>query len=293
MQEKRALITGAAGQLGRELQRSAQEHWQLSAFDSAALDITDAEAVNAAVAQVCPHVVINAAAYTAVDRAESEPERAHEVNATGPANLAAACRQHGVRLIHVSTDFVFDGAAGKPYQPDHLPAPLSVYGASKLAGERAVQDTLPEALIVRTAWVYSRFGGNFVHTMLRLMAERVALSVVADQVGCPTWARGLAEAIWCAADREHLSGMYHWSDAGVCSWYDFAVAIYEEARALGLLTRDVAIQPCTTADYPTPAHRPSYSVLAVASARRDFELTGCHWRAQLRSMLQDVKEHNS
>ena len=234
--------------------------------------------------------MINAAAYTAVDKAESEPEEAHRGNAEGPAALARACSAGNIRFINVSTDFVFDGAASQPYTPDAATAPLGEYGRSKLAGELAVGEACPGALLLRTGWVYSSFGGNFVKTMLRLMGERDELSVVVDQVGTPTWAHGLAQAAWAAVARPELGGIYHWSDAGVCSWYDFATAICEEGLALGLLSRPVSVRPITSAEYPTPAQRPAYSVLDKTSSWRDLDLQGVHWREQLRAMLRDYKE---
>jgi dTDP-4-dehydrorhamnose reductase len=289
--KQKVLVVGAGGQLGRELQRTAAA----AAVDCvplarAQLDIADAAAVAACLAQLSPRLVINAAAYTAVDKAESEPEAAARGNAQGPGTLALACAEQGIRLIHISTDFVFDGSASQPYRPDASTAPLGAYGRSKRDGEIAVQRAQPDALILRTGWVYSSFGGNFVKTMLRLMGERDELAVVSDQVGTPTWAHGLAEAVWAATARPQLRGIYHWSDAGVCSWYDFAVAIYEEASALGLLSKSVKIRPIPAAEYPTPAQRPAYSVLDKSSSWRDFALEGVHWRRQLRSMLTDFKE---
>jgi len=284
------LVVGAHGQLGQELQRTATADVECVPLTRAQLDITDAVSVTGALADIAPRLVVNAAAYTAVDKAESEPEAARRGNAEGPGTLAQACAARGIRLIHISTDFVFDGASSRPYTPEAATAPLGEYGRSKLAGERAVQSAQPEALILRTGWVYSRFGNNFVKTMLRLMGEREELSVVADQVGTPTWAHGLAEAVWAAAARPQLSGIYHWSDAGVCSWYDFAVAINEEALALDLLPRPVMIRPIPAAEYPTPAQRPAYSVLDKTSSWRDFALQGVHWRRQLRAMLRDFKE---
>jgi dTDP-4-dehydrorhamnose reductase len=285
------LITGAGGQLGRELVLTAPSKVVCVAVDRQGLDIGDGEAVTSLLEKTRPQLLINAAAYTAVDRAESEPENAQRVNTRGPANLAAACAAQGVRLIHLSTDFVFDGNATEAYQPDAPCSPMSEYGRGKLAGEKAVYDALPEALIVRTGWVYSCFGANFVKTMLRLMAERDDLGVVCDQRGTPAWARGLANALWAAAARPHLRGVYHWSDRGVCSWYDFALAIYEEGRAVGLLSTDVEIRPIPASSYPTPAHRPAYSVLDKTSSWRDLELEGVPWREQLRSMLIDMKAH--
>jgi len=288
--EQTVLVVGAGGQLGRELPRTVAEGVRCVALSRADVDIADADALARCLDEVAPRQVVNAAAYTAVDKAESEPDAARAGNVDGPANLARACAERGLRLVHVSTDFVFDGTASTPYAPDAPTAPLGEYGRSKLAGEEAVVEALPDALILRTGWVYSAFGNNFVKTMLRLMSERDELTVVADQVGTPTWARGLAGACWAAVARPELSGIYHWSDAGVCSWYDFAVAICEEGQALGLLDSATQVRPIPAAEYPTPATRPAYSVLDKAAAWRDFELQGVHWRQQLRAMLADLKE---
>lgn len=288
--KQKVLVVGAAGQLGSELLRSAAPDIDCVPCTRAQLDIADASAVAACIAEHAPQLVINAAAYTAVDKAESEPEVAHRGNAAGPAVLAAACAAKGIRLIHISTDFVFAGSASMPYKPDAATGPLGEYGRSKLEGELAVQRALPGALIIRTGWVYSAFGNNFVKTMLRLMAQRDELAVVADQVGTPTWAKGLADAVWAAAAKPSLQGLYHWSDAGVCSWYDFAIAICEEAVALDMLEALIRVRPIPATDYPTPAQRPAYSVLDKTSSWRDFEMEGVHWRAQLRHMLKDLKE---
>ena len=287
---QKIVVVGAGGQLGRELARTASPGVECIALDRSQLDIAEAADIARCLDQHAPQQVINTAAYTAVDAAESEPEAAHRANAVGPGHLAAACRQRHIRLIHVSTDFVFDGESSHPYAPDTPTAPVGEYGRSKLAGELAVREAFPQALVVRTAWVYSSYGNNFVKTMLRLMAERDELAVVADQVGTPTWAQGLARALWAAVDRPRLSGIYHWSDAGVCSWYDFAVAICEEACALDLLPQPIKVRPIPASDYPTPARRPAYSVLDKADSWRDLQLEGVHWRAQLRSMLKDFKD---
>jgi dTDP-4-dehydrorhamnose reductase len=287
---ERVLVVGAGGQLGRELARTAGPDVDCTALGRSQLDIADEQALARCIADVQPRQVINAAAYTAVDKAESEPDDARLGNVLGPQHLARACAGSGVRLIHISTDFVFDGSSSTPYDPQAPTAPLGEYGRSKLAGEEAVAAALPSALILRTGWVYSSFGNNFVKTMLRLMAERDELTVVADQVGTPTWARGLAQACWAAVARPALAGIYHWSDAGVCSWYDFAVAICEEAVAQGLLPRPPHVRPIPASDYPTPAQRPAYSVLDKSASWRDFELEGVHWRVQLRAMLADLKE---
>ncbi|MBA4048868.1 MAG: dTDP-4-dehydrorhamnose reductase [Sphingomonas sp.] len=280
----KVLVTGASGQLGRALTATAPAASTIEPTDVAELDITDAEAVHRHVAETGPQLIINAAAYTAVDKAESDEAAAHRINADAVGNLARAAGDIGARLVHVSTDFVFDGRQGTPYAPDAAPNPLSVYGRTKLAGEQAAGDA---ALIVRTAWVYSAQGGNFVRTMLRLMTERDQLRVVADQIGTPTFATGLAEAIWALAGNG-AQGIYHHTDSGAASWYDFAVAIQEEALTRGLLTRAVPIEPITTADYPTPAVRPAYSVLDKCATSA---LIGAapHWRVQLRRMLEELR----
>jgi dTDP-4-dehydrorhamnose reductase len=284
----KVLITGAGGQLGQALQSSAPAGTHIVAFGHAALDIADASAVSAAVVQHRPDLIINAAAYTAVDKAESDVMAARAINATGPANLAFAARDARARLVHVSTDFVFDGVSGMPYRPDAPTAPLGVYGATKREGEEAVFSAKPDALIVRTAWVYGSTGGNFVRTMLRLMMERDEVRVVADQIGTPTFASGLAGAIW-ALDEAGATGIHHWTDSGAASWYDFAVAIQEEALALGLLSRRASVLPIPTTAYPTPARRPHYSVL---NKEATFALLGRpapHWRENLRRMLKDIQ----
>lgn len=287
------LITGAGGQLGRELLLTAGPAFNCVGVDHKELDICDPDAIQSALRDCEADALINAAAYTAVDKAEAEPELAQRVNGLAPGYLAAACAASNVRMIHLSTDFVFDGEAAQPYSPSATTSPVSEYGRGKLAGEAAVQEALAEALIVRTSWVYSRFGNNFVKTMLRLMSDREELGVVCDQLGTPTWARGLAQALWAAAERPQLQGIYHWSDVGVCSWHDFACAIYEEARAAGLLSADVVVKPIPASSYPTPAHRPAYSVLDKASSWADFECEGVPWRNQLRSMLMDMKEYSN
>jgi len=284
----KALVTGAGGQLGRALQASAPAGVDLVALGHGDLDIGDADAVAQVIAASQPALILNAAAYTAVDKAESEADATHRINAQGPGHLAAAAQAVGARLVHVSTDFVFDGTAGQPYAPDHPVAPLGVYGASKRAGEDAVRAAAPDALIVRTAWVYGVTGHNFVRTMLRLMAERDDVRVVADQIGTPTFAGSLAEALWDLA-AAGAQGTHHWTDSGAASWYDFAVAIQEEALALGLLDRQVPVLPITTSAYPTPARRPSYSVLDKGSAIALLGRTAPHWRVNLRRMLGEIK----
>jgi dTDP-4-dehydrorhamnose reductase len=283
----KVLITGANGQLGRALQATAPLGVSIIAAGSAELDIGDAAAVDALLLAERPDAIFNAAAYTAVDKAESEEALATRTNSEGVANLARGAAAIGARLVHVSTDFVFNGLSGVPYLPDAPTAPLGVYGRTKRQGELAAG---PDALIVRTAWVYGSRGGNFVRTMLRLMAERDEVRVVADQIGTPTFAASLADALW----RLHAAGakgLFHYTDSGAASWYDFAVAIQEEALAIGLLTRAVPVIPIATGDYPTPAARPHYSVLDKSAT---FALLGGaapHWRVNLRKMLKDILEH--
>lgn len=283
----KALILGAGGQLGRALVTTAPATVQAIAFTSAQLDITDAAAVARAVDLAQPTVILNAAAYTAVDRAERDQGGAHAVNALAVGHLAAAARQIDARLIHVSTDFVFDGTSGTPYTPEASTNPLSVYGHTKLAGELAAG---PEALVVRTAWVYAAQPGNFVHTMLRLMADRDEVRVVADQVGSPTWAASLADALWRLAPLQ-ITGVLHYTDSGAASWYDFAVAIHEEALALGILQRPVHIVPIITADYPTPARRPTYSILDKTATFLALGGAAPHWRENLRLMLKEYSKN--
>ena len=255
-----------------------------------ALDIGDRAQVDAYVASLRPDVIINAAAYTAVDKAESDEAGAARVNADGARNLARALVDWPrARLIHISTDFVFDGRACAPYAPTAAAAPLGVYGASKLAGEHAVLGTLENrAIVVRTAWVYAAYGRNFLLTMLRLMAERGEVRVVADQVGTPTAALPLAQVLWRFARQPGIAGVFHWTDAGVASWYDFAVAIAEEAAAIGLLRRAVTVVPIATDEYPTPAKRPAYSVLDKRATVAALGIRPRHWRAELRSVLGEL-----
>jgi dTDP-4-dehydrorhamnose reductase len=285
----KALILGANGQLGSELAKTAPDGVTLVQTDQSTLDITDVQAVSETFSAERPQLVINAAAYTAVDQAESEPELAQAVNAVGAGHVAAVAAAQGARLAHISTDFVFDGAASTPYLPEAHTRPLSVYGKTKRDGEEAVQAAYPEAIVLRTAWLYAAGGRNFVATMLRLMKEGEPLRVVADQVGSPTWARTLAEATWALGLNLAASGIHHWTDAGVASWYDFAVAIQDEALGLGLIEAPTTIEPISTADYPTPAKRPAYSVLDCRATREASGLPAVHWRHALKRMLEEIK----
>ena len=284
-----ALVTGASGQVGQALRASVPPGWRLVGCDRAALDVTHPESVAAALGGERPALVINTAAYTGVDAAERDAEAAEAVNSLGAAHVAEEARRIGARVIHLSTDFVFDGAQGRPYGAGDRPNPLSVYGRTKLAGEREVlRISSGDALIVRTSWIYAAEGRNFVLTMLRLMRERPSLGIVCDQVGTPTWARSVADAVWAAAAHPELRGIVHWSDAGAASWYDFAVAIQEEALAAGVLERGVPIRPLRTEEYPAPARRPPFSVLDQSVAYAALGLEATHWRENLRRMLREV-----
>lgn len=284
----KVLVTGAGGQIGRALLETTPAEMEVIGCSHADLDIVDAEAVREFIVKHRPNLIINAAAYTAVDKAESEPDLARRINAEGPKYLSAAARESGARLIHISTDFVFDGTASVPYRPDAVTNPLNVYGKTKRDGELVVLKNLPDRfVIVRTAWVYAATGSNFVRTMLRILSAKGSARVVADQVGTPTAARSLAEALWGIAARANIRGIHHWTDAGVASWYDFAVAIAEEGARLGLLPPAVGVTPIATEEYPTPARRPSYSVLDKRSLL-SLGFTPLHWRERLRSVLKEA-----
>lgn len=279
------LVTGGDGQLGRSLQRLGAVSPNRYRFtDRAQIDITDAEAVRAAVEATHASVIVNCAAYTAVDRAEEEPEAAELLNATAPGHLAAAAAHAGATLIHVSTDYVFDGRGNTPLAEEAPTAPLGVYGRTKLRGEQAVAASGCRAITIRTAWLYSEYGSNFLKTMLRLTAEREELRVVCDQTGTPTYAGDLALAIFSIIESGRYrgcEGLYHFSDEGVCSWYDFAAEIAAEAG------RDACrIEPCRTADYPTRAVRPAYTVLDKTKIKRTFDLEIPHWRDSLRYCME-------
>jgi len=288
---RRVAVAGSPrGQLFHELGRTRPADVELLPLSGGAgerLDIRDADAVRAAVETLAPDALINAAAWTAVDGAEADPEGARAVNATGAGHLAAAAAAVGAHMVHVSTDFVFGASDGRPFAIDAPTGPLSVYGRTKLEGERLVRKEAPDATVLRTAWVYSSHGQNFVKSMLRLMGERDELGVVVDQIGAPTWAYPLAGACWAAATGR-VSGTLHWSGAGVASWYDFAQAIRDEATALGLLENAARVRPIATHEYPLPAPRPAYSVLEIAPSAAALGLQPDHWRADLVRMLGEL-----
>jgi dTDP-4-dehydrorhamnose reductase len=338
------LITGQGGQLAWELEQTSPDSLEVICLSSKALDISNQENVNKVLSSHKPDVVINAAAYTAVDKAETEQDKAYAVNELGSEYLALACKQLKAKLIHVSTDFVFDGTNSTPYQTDDKTNPINVYGASKLAGDIKVDGILgSDATIIRTAWVYSAHGNNFVKTMLRFMAEKEQLGIVYDQVGTPTWAKGLAKMIWALVEQgskvqankaqgdtallvplseatldlasdpsseasldlvstplseaslelpsaPSSATMLHWTDAGVCSWYDFAIAIQELAIEKGMLDKAIPVRPIPARAYPTPAARPSFSVIDKAAAEEASGVQTIHWRKQLSAMMDELKQ---
>jgi dTDP-4-dehydrorhamnose reductase len=285
----KTLIVGCKGQLGTALASTATAGPDVIGKDIPDLDITDVDAVVQTCRDLKPRVIINTAAYTAVDRAESEQDLAHRVNVTGVQNLVAGAGEVGARLIHISTDFVFDGEIRTPYRPEDKPNPLGVYGKTKREGELAVLQGMPESgIVVRTAWLYSKTANNFVKTMLKLMQERDEISVVADQIGTPTWANSLAEVLWGLTNRPDTSGIFHWTDGGQASWHEFATAIQEEALALGLLQSAIPIRAIPTTAYPTPAQRPQYSVLDCTKTHEALGSQPVDWRVNLKEMLKGM-----
>ena len=295
------LLTGAAGQLGQALRQQVPGGIELIATSRSGdpatgllpLDLADAAACRAAVLEHRPDWVLNGGAYTAVDRAESEPEHALAVNGGAPRAFAEALADTGGRLLQVSTDFVFNGQQGSPYRPEQARDPLGAYGRTKAAGEEAVDQVLGgsgRGVILRTSWVIGPVGKNFALTMLRLHRERgasgQALGVVEDQVGCPTSTATLAAACWRVITADVQEPVLHWCDAGAASWFDVAVAVGELAQDLGLLQQPAPVNPLTTAEYPLPAQRPSYSLLDCSSSRRALGLAPTPWRQALRQLLE-------
>jgi dTDP-4-dehydrorhamnose reductase len=304
---KRILLIGRNGQVGQELQQlfvnqAIASKIQLTALGRQELDLLDAEAIRNAIAEIKPDLTINAAAYTAVDKAETEPEMAMAINGIAPGVMAKAVQDLKSTLIHISSDYVFDGDRSTPYLESDSTNPLGIYGQSKLLGEERVQNNCDRHIILRTAWVYGNRGhGNFVKTMLKLGRERDEIRVVSDQIGSPTWAKDIAAtiiqlltAITLSGDRNVTTfnvppmGIYHYTNSGVASWYDFAVAIFEEARSLNLPVKIQQIVPIATSEYPTLAKRPAYSVLAGGKIADALGYSSSHWRHSLKQMLLEL-----
>ena len=283
----KVLVTGVTGQLGSEVAaRFRQLGHEVIAADRQVLDFLQPARAAAVIRAQQPDWVINCAAYTQVDKAESEPGQAFTVNRDTPAQLAQAVAEYDGQLLQLSTDFVFDGTQTRPYVEDDATNPLGVYGSSKLAGEQAVQRELPDAVIVRTAWVYGVHGHNFVKTMLRLATAGRPLRVVSDQRGTPTWTRDIVAAIVALVDQQ-ASGVFHFTAAGETSWHGFASAILEEAANAGFTIKTKKIEPIATTDYPTPATRPAYSVLNTNKISACLPFTIPAWRDSLKNMLQE------
>ena len=283
----RILITGGSGQVGHCLKAQLEGCAELSVPDSSALNIVDRRSVRQAVETFRPDYIINAAAYTAVDKAESDAERAFAVNRDGARHLAEAAEAAGAAMLHISTDYVFDGARGAPYDEAAQTAPQNIYGASKLAGEQAVLAACRRAVVMRTSWVFGAHGQNFVKTMLRLGRERDSLGIVADQYGAPTAAADIAAALITIVRRhtpEQLAeraGIYHYCGSPYASWFEFAETIFAEAAAQGVLAKIPAVKPIATADYPTPAKRPADSRLDCGKIRTVFGIGPCDWHSAL------------
>jgi len=296
--QKHILITGASGQLGYELQGTVPDNYTIFACDADVLDITNLSQAYNIIKQKNPDIIINAAAYTAVDKAEEEVDVAWKVNHIGAKNLAEIAAEKNIQLVQISTDFIFDGQQSQPYlAEDYQSEPHSVYGQSKLAGEKSVLHYAPDNhLIIRTAWLYSAHGNNFVKSMLSLMQSRESLSIVADQVGTPTWAKTLAETIWQLIQQQLISPknspknntIYHCSDNGVASWYDFAIAIQSLALQQGLLNKKIPIKAIRTQDYPTAASRPQYSVMDKTQTELTLDKQFPHWQTSLIKMLMEL-----
>ena len=280
------LVTGANGQLGNEMQVLARENLQHTYFftDVQELDICDEQAVYAYVSEHKIDIIVNCAAYTAVDKAEDNVELCDKLNNIAPGYLARAAQANGAAMIQVSTDYVFDGTAHIPYTEEEPTCPASVYGSTKLAGEQNVMDHCEKAMVIRTAWLYSIYGNNFVKTMIRLGQERDSLGVIFDQIGTPTYANDLAQAIFAAINKGVVRGIYHFSDEGVCSWYDFTIAIH---RLAGIAS--CKAKPLHTADYPAKAPRPHYSVLDKTKIKDTFGIEIPHWEESLKRCINQLR----
>jgi len=293
---KSILLIGSNGQVGTEIKNTLSSNYtsyKVIAYARPQIDLNQPENLRQIIKETHPEIIINAAAYTAVDKAESEPEIANTVNAIAPQIIAEESKKLGSFLIHLSTDYVFNGNHNYPYQETDIPNPLSVYGKTKLAGEIAIQKTCPHHhIIMRTAWVYGTYGkSNFVKTMLRIGKEKPEIRVVTDQIGTPTWSQDIAFTIQQIIPQltAEITGIYHYTNSGVASWYDFAIAIFEEAEKLGFPLKIEKIIPITTPEYPTPAKRPAYSILGCDKISRILGTYPPHWRQRLRLMLEELQ----
>lgn len=289
----KVLITGAAGQVGSELVKSAPAGFEVVGYNSSELDITNIQQVRQIVAEQAPALIINAAAYTAVDKAEIDVERAYAVNETGVKNLAQAALALSIPVFHISTDYVFDGTATEPYKETDPVGPTGVYGASKLAGEQALANSGAKNIILRTSWVFGAEGNNFVKTMLRLGKGREMLGVVADQHGCPTSAASIANVLWqlvkkYTVENELPWGIYHFCNSPATTWYGFACAIFKQAVEAGMLEKEPIVNAITTTDYPTPAKRPIWSVLDTKKIQRVINCDNCLWKSELTAVLREL-----
>ena len=294
MNNKTILVTGARGQLGKTLEHcwsasSLAADNELVLYDIEELDLTSSAAVQKQLDSINPHAIVNAAAYTAVDQAEQEADAALAVNAMAVANLAGWATDRACTIVHISTDFVFDGKRNTPYMPEDSTAPLSVYGVSKRAGEEQLLSTPQDKhVIIRTSWLYSEYGKNFVKTMLQLMQEKDELGVVADQTGSPTSTHSLAGLVLQMLSQGVKSGIYHWTDGASISWYEFAGAIQAEGIRQGILETGIPLKPLTTADYPTPATRPAYSVLDRSKTLAGLQMDASNWEQELSRVIKRI-----
>jgi len=284
----RILVLGSAGQLAHEIVRTTPKGVELKALSRIECDVTNETAVTTQVRDFRPEVIINTAAYTAVDRAESDRERAFAVNAKGAKNVADAAHAIGALLVYISTDYVFGGCRATPYPPSEKPDPLGVYGASKAEGERAVLTSGAQALVIRTSWLYAAHGKNFLTTMLKLLHANPTVKVVDDQIGAPTACFDLAAAVWKCLDIPGARGILHWTNSGVASWYDFAVAIQQLALVRALLPAERRIVPIRSSEYPVAARRPSYSVLDSRETWKLIGREGDHWQIALARTLDQI-----
>ncbi|MDB9506745.1 dTDP-4-dehydrorhamnose reductase [Microcystis aeruginosa CS-338/01] len=287
---KKVLLIGAKGQVGQELQVTLQFLGEVISIGREELDLTNSEKISQLIREIHPDYLVNAAAYTAVDKAEIEPDLAYFINATAPKIMAESAEKIQAKFLHISTDYVFDGRKNTPYLETDLTNPLGVYGQSKLRGEEEIKTVNSQAIILRTAWVYGSYGkSNFVKTMLRLGKEREELKVVVDQVGSPTWSKDIATAITqLLINADNPTGIYNFTNSGVASWFDLTKAIFEEAKISGIPLKIQRVIPITTAEYPTPAVRPAYSVLSGQKISQQLGYIPPYWRDSLKAMLNQL-----